>query len=99
MIVHVHEDSSITLDDPDTFTAFSVTAPGLEFEQVIAAFGADAKVGDGDHLWISIPRLHELGSVHGASDWRKGCDGMLAFAASKGWVDEDRQQVRAHIER
>ncbi len=99
MIVHVHLDSSITLDDPDSFTAFSVSAPGLEFGQVVAAFGADAKARDDDHVWISISRLHELGSVHGDADWRNGCDGMMAFAASKGWVDEERQLVRAHIER
>ncbi|MCP4908255.1 MAG: hypothetical protein GY910_25055 [bacterium] len=98
MIVHVHEDSSITLDDPDTFSAFSVSAPGLEFRQIVAAFGDDARAGEDGHVWISIPRLHELGAIHGASDWRNGCDGMMAFATSKGWIDEDRQLFRAHID-
>lgn len=96
LIVHVHENSSITLDEADTFTAF---APNLGFGQIVAAFGCDAKVGEDDHLWISIPDLHTLGAIHGGADWRKGCDDMLGFAASKGWVDEARQLVRAHIER
>lgn len=98
MIVHVHEDSSISLDDPNTFTAFSVRAPGRALEQVVAAFGDDAAAGDGNHVWISISRLHALGALHGAADWRRGCDGMLAFAASKGWVDEKSRRVRAHFE-
>ena len=99
MIVHVHEDSSITLDDPNTFTAFSVLAPGRESAQIAAAFGADAEADGDEHVWIAISRLHALGEKHGDADWRKGCDGMLAFATSKGWVDEARQLVRAHIER
>jgi hypothetical protein len=99
LIVHVHQDSSITLDDPDTFTAFSVIAPGLDLARIVAAFGGDAKAGEDDHVWISIPRLHDLGRSHGATEWRDGCNGMIAFATSKGWVDEERQLVRAHIDR
>jgi hypothetical protein len=98
LIVHVHADSRITLDDPDTFTAFAVRAPGLGFGEIVAAFGSDAKAGEDGHVWISIARLHDLGSIHGGAEWRPGCDGMLAFATSKGWVDEERQLVRAHIE-
>ena len=99
MIVHVHENSSITLDEADTFTAFSIRAPNLGFGQIVAAFGGDAKAGEDDHVWISIPDLHTLSAIHGGTDWRKGCDDMLSFAASKGWVDAARQLLRAHIER
>ncbi|MAG30974.1 MAG: hypothetical protein CL908_08800 [Deltaproteobacteria bacterium] len=98
MIVHIHTDASITLDDADTFTAFSVSAPDLHLEQILAAFGPDAKAGEDDHVWIAISRLHALGEAHGGADWREGCDGMIAFATGKGWVDEDRQLVRAHVE-
>ena len=27
------------------------------------------------------------------------CDGMLDYASRKGWVDESRRRVRAHLER
>lgn len=99
MIVHVDTDSSITLEEPDTFTAFSIRAPGLDVEEIVAALGDDGKAGEGDHVWIGISRLHALGGRYGAPDWRGGCDKMIAYAASQGWVDEAHQRVRAHIER
>ena len=98
MIVRVEPDASITLDDPNTFTAFAVRAEKQDLAQIVAAFGADATAGEGDHVWIAISRLHELGRIHGGPDWRAGCDGMIAFAKSKGWVDEQRGLVRAHVE-
>lgn len=107
MIVHVHEDSAITLEEPDVFTAFSVRAPKLATEAVLAAFGPDAHAdedpdqdasGDPPHVWIAIGRLHALGSTHGADDWRAGCDAMIEYAKSKGWVDATGRFVRAHVE-
>lgn len=103
MIVHVHADARVTLEEADLFTELSVRAPELAFDQVLAAFGPDASgdggEGGGEHVWISIARLHALGAAHGGPDWRQGCDGMLEYAASKGWVDAERQRVRAHIAR
>ena len=111
MIVHVHEDSAITLEEPDVFTAFSVRAPKLAPAAVLAAFGTDAHAdeeadqdaegdasGEPPHVWIAIGRLHALGSTHGAADWRAGCDAMIEYAKSKGWVDATGRFVRAHVE-
>ena len=97
MIIQVLDRISPTLEDPDTFTAFHVNAPGLDLTRVVAALGGDAVPGDDDHVWIAIERLHRLGATHGGSDWRKGCDGMIEYARSQGWVDAD-DRVRAHIE-
>jgi len=99
VIVHVHPDSSITLDDPDRFDAFSVRAPDRDVPQIVAAFRGDAVAADDEHVWISIARLHALGEQYGGADWRAGCDGMLDYASRKGWVDESRRRVRAHLER
>ncbi len=99
MIVRVQEDGTLALDDADTFTAFSAHAPGRDAPAIAAAFGTDGEMRDDDHVWISIARLHELGEVHGSDGWREGCDGMIAFATSKGWVDEAKGLVRAHIDR
>ena len=98
MIIHVHPDSTITLEDADTFNAFSVSAPGLGQTKIVEAFGADAKAGEEHYVWISIQRLHSLGNDFGGEQWRAGCDAMIEFATGKGWVDELRGLVRAHIE-
>jgi hypothetical protein len=74
LIVRVHQDSSITLEDPDTFTAFSLSAPGLEAAQIAAAFGPDAEARDEEHVWISIARLRALGRAYGvANRLRRRC--------------------------
>ncbi|MGI9326147.1 MAG: hypothetical protein ACR2PZ_13065 [Pseudomonadales bacterium] len=99
MIVHIHPNASITLDDPDTFSAFAVEAGNLPVTQIVAAFGEDAKAGEDEHIWIAITRLHELGAIHGDADWRAGCDAMIQFASSKGWVDAEGSFVRAHVMR
>ena len=99
MIVQVNPDASIRLDEPDTFSAFAVRAGSQSLAQIVAAFGPDATAGEGDHIWIALSRLHELGKIHGGPDWRAGCDGMIKFATSKDWVDEKRGLVRAHVER
>ncbi len=98
MIVHVHPDRSITLDDPDTFDAFSIRAPGFACHEIVEAFGSDAREDGDEHVFLSIARLHALGDVHGGAGWRKGCDAMIAYANGKGWVDERGEYVRAHIE-
>jgi hypothetical protein len=99
LIVRVHPDASISLDDPNNFTAFSIRAGDLSLDQIVRAFGADAEAGEEDHVWISIPRLQALGDKYGDGDWRKGCHGMIGFATSKGWVDKGRNLVRAHVDR
>lgn len=99
MIVRIQEDGTLALDDADTFTAFSVQAPAHDATAIAAAFGTDGEMRDDDHVWISIARLHALGDEHGGEGWREGCDGMIAFATSKGWVDEAKGLVRAHVER
>lgn len=98
MIVHVHADDRITLEDPDTFTAFHVVAPGRDAASVAATIGGDARADEQGHVWLPIAQLHRLGEAHGGAEWRAGFDGMIAWAASKGWVEGDGTLVRAHLE-
>ena len=99
MIVRVLPDSTVVLEDPDTFTAFHVEATGLDDDTLLAAFGGDAASAGPGELWLGIDRLRALGDVHGGPDWRTGCEGMLAFAETKGWIDSTGTRVRAHVER
>jgi hypothetical protein len=99
MIVRIHDDGAVTLEDADTFTALHVAALGLDPGAILDALGEDATAASDEALWLAIDRLHALGARHGGPDWRAGCDRMLDYARSKGWVDESGHHVRAHIER
>jgi len=54
---------------------------------------------DADHVWLSVRELRQRGAVQ--SDDRSfvaAFDGMIAFAGSKGWLNDDGSCVRAHVE-
>jgi len=98
MIVEVDGEGNVSLSDPDTFTAFHVRASDSDLDRIVTALGEGAEKAKEDHVWIPIGRLHALGNRHGGADWREGCDGMIAYARSKGWVDDERDLVLAHVE-
>ena len=99
MIVRIDSDGSVSLDDPDSFTAFHVRAPGLTLAQVLEALGDRAAPSAKDaHVWVPIERLHALGAKHGGNGWREGCDGMIAYAQTRGWIHDEGDLVLAHIE-
>jgi hypothetical protein len=52
---------------------------------------------DGDHAWLEADALRAAGD--GSAAWLAGFDGMLGYAASKGWASPDGAQVQAHIVR
>lgn len=99
LVLHVDDAGHVTLESPDVFDAFSVRAGEASATRIAAAFGPTARADGDDHVWVPIERLHALGATHGGPDWRAGCDGMLAYAATKGWVDEAQGLVRAHVDR
>ncbi|MYW92962.1 hypothetical protein G3I59_20680 [Amycolatopsis rubida] len=47
----------------------------------------------GDHCWLKVAVLRALGP--GEDEWRAGFDGMIAYAATRGWVAGD--WVRVHF--
>ncbi len=52
---------------------------------------------DGDHAWLDVAALRAAGD--GSPEWLSGFDGMLEYAAGKGWTSADGSAVRAHIVR
>lgn len=66
---------------------------GVADDQAAAALGSV----DGDHAWLDASALRAAGD--GSAQWAAGFDGMLAYAAGKGWASPDGSAVRAHIVR
>jgi hypothetical protein len=53
---------------------------------------------EGTHAWLDIATLRRLAAPSASSSaWPDEFDGMIAYATAKGWVDEDRAAVRAHM--
>ena len=61
--------------------------------------GAEAGDLDGDDdVMVRIAWLRAEAAGRVAPDWEEGFTGMLDYAERKGWLDEERHAVRAHIE-
>jgi hypothetical protein len=48
------------------------------------------------HAWLSVSWLRGQGPA-GDPQWTAAFEKMIAYAATKGWGDPQRQSVRAHI--
>ncbi|WP_431283661.1 hypothetical protein ACQW02_02275 [Humitalea sp. 24SJ18S-53] len=98
MLIRITAAGEAVLAEAEDFRRFSIRfdqgARGLE-----AAQGALARVAraDGDTAWVAEAALRALAPRGGDPDWEAGLAGMIGFARSRGWVD-DQGGIRAHIE-
>lgn len=101
MFVLVTEESGevrATVADAANLRQLHAEFRGVDDDRAAAALAA-AGLGrvDGDHAWLDESALRAAGD--GSAQWTAGFDGMLAYAAGKGWASPDGAAVRAHIVR
>jgi hypothetical protein len=88
----------VTLRDPDVFTRFSVAVAGTgDLEAVLRSSGLGRVGADGEHVVVDPSALRALAGPAATAAWEDGLSGMVAYAAGKGWVEDDGGIV-AHIE-
>ena len=89
---------TITLEEAGNFREFHVAIDG-DVAAAVAAFNGRAAASDRDnHLWIDIAFVRQLAGDAADAEWVAQFDGMLAYANSKGWIDEAANRVEAHIQ-
>ena len=90
--------SEIALEDADNFAALSVRcASDVDRTGKLADRLADAAERiDAGHAWLRPDWLRR--QRQDDVEWNNRLDAMIAYAASKGWVDEATGAVRAHVE-
>jgi hypothetical protein len=92
---------AVTLEEPDDTSAFQLTVIG-GVADVGLVYGAlvDAAAGrlEGEHAWIAIDAVRRMAAGRTGSTWDADFDAMLAYASTKGWVDDTGAAVRAHVE-
>lgn len=89
---------TITLEDAGNFREFHVAINGDVAAAVTAFDGAAAPSDRDNHLWIDIAFVRQLAGDVADAEWQAQFDGMLAYANSKGWIDEAADRVEAHIQ-
>ena len=53
---------------------------------------------DREHAWISEKALRQWPSLTAEEWWQDGLSKMIAAVQKFGWIDQDNQSIRAHIE-
>lgn len=91
-------EARVFLQDPDDFTRFSVALEGLgDLAGVLAATGIGRMRDDGAHVVVDPVALRALARPAADEPWDEGFSAMCAYAAGKGWVEDDGG-VLAHVE-
>jgi hypothetical protein len=99
MHILVDETCRVTLDDADDFQSFSVVvaAPRAAAPSVTKALAAAGLRLEDGHCWVPQAWLRADNGAPRPDDWQAKFDGMIAYAAKKGWIDEATGDVRAHV--
>ena len=100
LIVIDLSESRVHLRDPDDFTRFSVAVEGAgdqsDLARVVDQSGLGRLKDDAQHVVVDPVALRALAGAAATDEWDEGFSGMRAYAAGKGWVEDDG--VVAHIE-
>lgn len=102
MEIHVNEHGGnvvASLVEPSDFKRFSVMSSAGSADSV-AALLARAGIGraaDGDEVFVDVEAVRTLAGAARDAAWDEQFAGMLAYAGSKGWLDDAKASIRAHI--
>lgn len=100
LIVIDLSESRVHLHDPDNFGRFSVAVEGAgdqsDLARVVDQSGLGRLKEDGEHVVVDPVALRALAGASATDEWDEGLAGMRAYAAGKGWVEDDG--VVAHIQ-
>src|SRR4051812_40217594 len=91
------------LEKPDDCKKFHVAVAGVGDDIVVASALEGAGVGRASanpgHVYINVDAVRTMAAGRVGDTWDDDFSGMLAYASSKGWLDESGSAIEAHIER
>ncbi len=90
--------SDTSLLEPDVFTAFDVLAPSLSTDQVLAVLGGHGSPSaEPDHVFVAIAAVRSMAGDAADRDWEEQFQAMIAYAASKGWLNDAGDKIMGHL--
>ena len=94
---------SVSLEEPENCKQFHVVQAGEGNDKLVASALEGAGVGRASpnpgHVYVNVDAVRTMAA--GRVGGTRGDDfaGMLAYASSKGWLDDSGSAIEAHIER
>ena len=101
MIIVLRADSPPRLTDADRLDRLHAEIDGeLADEAHVTQYDEFVRPADDDHVWVDIDWLRTSGVAQvGDADYATKFDAMIAYATTKGWLDESGRCVKSHIAR
>ena len=97
-VVVVIDGDVVRLDDPSDLKGFKVVVENGTENQVMQALAQVGRMSDHDTAWIRADAVRALAAGRVADGWGEAFQGMLEYAAGKGWMSADGTEIQAHIE-
>jgi hypothetical protein len=90
----------VALENPEDCGTFHVEVIGTRDAAALAHALVDADVGRvvDDHAFVDVSAVRQLASGRVGESWADDFEKMLAYARSKGWMDETGNAIQAHVE-
>jgi hypothetical protein len=96
MIIEYSAIDGVKLLEAYDFRKFKVVMRGLDAGQPPSVSGISF-VGVTDAV-VEIDLVRSLRGVPDEAEWRSGYEKMLTAARASGWIDENPEGIRAHVE-
>jgi hypothetical protein len=100
MIIRIAENRTVHLEDPENFRAFkvSVAGPATAYAEFAEANPRVLHFDDAATAWVSVEALRNWEGLRDAPAWQDGLSAMIEKARPYGWIAEDGQSIKAHVE-
>jgi hypothetical protein len=92
---------SASLADPDDLGSFKVLARGREGDTagLAEALQGVATLAEDGHAFVGVDAVRRLAGARARDpEWNAGFDKMLAYAGSKGWMNDAGTAIQAHVD-
>jgi predicted transcriptional regulator len=100
LFIKVSADGRVTLEDRDNFRAFKLVIAGdpAALDTARRALANLAELPGTDSAWVFEQALRQRPEVAQDNAWQTSLAGMIDKARPHGWIDDERQAIKAHIE-
>lgn len=98
MNVRFREDGHLALENVEDFASFKAVCGRSDatVEDLCRLHPALVKGTKGaDHIWLDVEAVAALAPPN--PEWRYRYDGMMEYAAAKGWIRGNPAQVASHV--
>jgi hypothetical protein len=90
----------LVFEDRHNFRAFKLVLAGGQsrLDEIRKSLAGTAELPDAATAWISQDALRRWPDLEHDAEWQRNFSAMIEKARPHGWIDDQRNAIKAHIE-